>query len=68
MNQVGALAGITDGILGNVSLRLAELQGIAGVEHAAVSIATTVDEVFLGLLGSSTEHGRPIEIVGEHGL
>ena len=68
VNQFGTFSCVADGIFGDVSLRLAEFQGVAGIQHAAVCIATAVDEVFLCLLGCSAEHGGTIEIVGEHGL
>ncbi len=68
MYHLSALGGVADGLLGYVGARLAQAQGLAGVQHAAVGIAAAVDEVVLGLLGSGAEHRRTLEPVGNHRL
>ena len=68
MDHVGALAGVANGLLGDVGTCLAQRQGMAGVQHAAISVTTTVDEVVLSLLGSGAEHSGAVEVLGQHGL
>ena len=68
MNHLGTLGCIAHGLFGYIGTGLAQREGLAGIEHAAVSIATAVDQVLLCLLGGSAEHGGTLEPVGYHGL
>ena len=68
MDQFCTVGSVADGLLRDIGARLAQRQGMAGIQHAAVGITTTVDEVLLGLFGSGAEHGGAIEIFGQHGL
>ena len=68
MNHLSALGSVADGLLGDVSAGLAQRESLAGIQHTAVSIATTVDQVVLSLLGSSAEHRRALEPVSNHRL
>ena len=68
VNPVGALRRGAHGILGYVCLHVAQLQVIAGVEHAAVGIAPAAHQVVLALLGSRDVHGGAVEMLGQKGL
>ena len=68
MDEFSAVSSVAHGLLGDVSAGLAQGEGVAGVQHTAVGIATTVDQVVLGLLSSGAEHGGAVEVLGQHGL
>ena len=68
MNHLSALSSVANGLLRDVSASLAQRQSLASVQHTAVSVTTTVDQVILSLLSSSAEHGGTLEPVGDHGL
>ena len=68
MDHLSTLGSVANGLLRDVSASLAQAQSLAGVQHTAVSVATTVDQVLLSLLSSSTEHSGSLEPVGQHGL
>ena len=68
VDEFGAVGCVAYGLLRNVGAGLAQRKGVAGVQHAAVSVATAVNQVLLGLLSGGTEHGGTVEILGEHGL
>ena len=68
MDHLCTLASVANGLLRNVSASLAQRESLAGVQHTAVSIATTVDQILLRLLCSSAEHRRTLEPVGNHSL
>ena len=68
MNHLCTLGCVADRLLRNISTSLAQTQGLAGIQHTAVSIATTVDQIVLSLLCSGTEHGGTLEPVSYHGL
>ena len=68
VDPVGALRRGAHGILGYVCLHIAQLQIIAGVEHAAVGVAPAAHQVVLALLGSRDVHGGTVEMLGQKGL
>jgi len=68
MNHLSTLSCIAYWLLWNICTSLTQRQSLAGVQHTAVSITTTIDQVVLSLLSSSAEHGGALEPVGNHGL
>ena len=68
VNHFSTLGSVANRLFRDVSTGLAQRECLAGVQHTAVSVATTVDEVVLSFLSSSTEHCRALEPVGNHGL
>ncbi len=60
-NHVGKLFCRADRVLGDECLEVAQAEVIGAVEHAAVSIATAVDEVLARLFGSGHIHDRAVE-------
>ncbi len=55
-------------ILRDDRLEAAQPQVVGAVEHAAVGVASAVDEVVAGLLRSRSVHDRAVEVFGEQGL
>ena len=68
VDQVSAVSGVADRIFRDVRLHAAELEVVAGVEHAAERVATVTHETVAGFLAGRAEHDGTVEVLGEHGL
>ncbi|CCX38075.1 unknown [Clostridium sp. CAG:1013] len=64
---VGDLGSVAHRILGDVALQAAQAQVVRAVQHAAVSVATAVDQVAVAF-GSSHEHAGTVKVLGNEGL
>ena len=63
----GDFVGHADRIIRDVRPQLAQADVVGGVEHAAIGIAASVDEIFSCLLGGGREHDRAVEALGQDG-
>ena len=55
------------GVFGDVALELAHAQVVGAVQHAAVGVASAVDEVAVSL-GGGHEHAGAVKVLGDQGL
>ena len=55
-------------ILGNVSADVSEFEVVACVEHAAVCVAASLDQVVLGFLSCRDEHLGAVKVLCKKGL
>ena len=68
MNHLSTLVSISYRLLGNIGTSLAEGECLTGIQHTAICITTSVNQVVLCLLSGSAEHGRSLEPVSKHSL
>ena len=68
MNHVCAVLGIAHRIVRDISLGVPKGQIVARIQHAAVSITASVNEILLGFLGSGAEHLRAVKVLGQQGF
>ena len=63
VNHVRALVSGADRVFRNVNLYIAQLQVVAGVQHAAICVAAAVHEVFCGFFRGRTEHNGAVKVL-----
>ncbi len=69
VDHVRAVLRVADRVFRDVGLDVPQLQVVAGVQHAAVSVAASADEVVLALFRCCAEHHRAIApVLREQGL
>ena len=69
MDHVSYFVSGANGVLGYVSIDVAELQVVGSVQHAAVSVASALDKGGVGvLLCRSCEHNRTVKVLCEQGF
>ena len=68
MDHICALVCGSDRILRNISLDIAQCQIVACIQHAAVSISASLNQVILALLCCGNKHFRPVKMFCQQSL
>ena len=67
LDHLSQIFGGADRILGNIAPEVAHAEVVGTVEHAAVGVATAVDEIAV-TLGGRHEHAGTVEVLRDQGL
>ena len=67
-DHVCTVVSVSDRILGDVRLEVAQLQVVARIEHSAICVAPVVEELVACLLSRCDDHRRSVEILDEQRL
>ena len=68
MDPIRALLRVSHGVFGNIGLDLPKLQVVAGVQHAAVSVAPSADQVISAFLRRGDKHGGAVKVFCQESL
>ena len=68
MDHIRAFLGRPNRILRNIGLNIAQFQVVAGIEHPAVCVAASVQQIVAAFLRGSHEHLWPVKMFCEQSL